>query len=68
MEKTYSIYNGLTGETIVRPMTDAEIAEYEKGTLEAAARNKAIADANKAKAALLDRLGITEEESALLLG
>ena len=68
MEKTYSIYNGLTGETIVRPMTEDEIAEYDKGTVEAAERNKAVREANKAKAALLEKLGITESEATLLLG
>jgi hypothetical protein len=67
MEKTYSIYDGLTGETIVRPMTEAEIAEYDQGTLEADQRRQAAQDARAAKSALLEKLNITENEAKLLL-
>jgi hypothetical protein len=49
-------------------MTDAEIAQYE---LDKADHNARLAEAETkaaAKAALLERLGITAEEAALLLG
>jgi len=55
-----------------RDMTDAEetahlatLADIEKGNK---AQAKAAADKAKAKAALLDKLGITADEAALLLG
>jgi hypothetical protein len=59
-------FNAATGETIEREPNEAELAQ-----LEVDAENQAIkdaADAKKAaaKAALLERLGITEEEAALL--
>jgi len=51
-----------------REMTDAEHAQFQLD--EAEAKTKIDAQANKAtaKAALLDRLGITADEAALLLG
>ena len=61
------IHNTETDEVIDREMNDAEFAEYkaDKATHEAAV---AEAEAKAAtKAALLDRLGITAEEAALLL-
>ena len=63
--------NCTTGEVLEIELTDAEvaareaqaaIAEQEKAAEEAAAAARAIA-----KAALLDRLGITADEAALLL-
>lgn len=60
------IYNS-EGEFIDREMTDAEYEEY----LEIAAKDKAKFEAEiqaqNAKAALLDRLGITADEARLLL-
>lgn len=53
-----------TGETIEREMTNAEFAEYDAGNK---AKAKAEADAAARKAALLEKLGITEEEAQLLL-
>ena len=61
-----------TGEVIERPLTADEIAaneaaaaqaEADRVTAEAEAATKA-----EAKAALLDKLGITADEAALLLG
>jgi hypothetical protein len=56
----------------VRDMTDEEIATNElikKGVADSLkAEATATADKEKAKAALLDRLGITADEAALLLG
>jgi hypothetical protein len=53
------IHNTETNEIIDREMTDIEFAEFEtlkQNSLE-----------SKAKAALLERLGITEDEAKLLL-
>ena len=67
-----AIYDHTTGENIVREMTDEEqeIRNADLAKLDAEA--KAIADAEvKAKAekaALLEKLGITEDEAKLLLG
>jgi hypothetical protein len=61
-----------TGITEVVPLTAEEIADLETARLAAedqrvAAEAKAAAKA-EAKAALLDKLGITAEEAQLLLG
>ena len=62
------IVNAETGEEIEREMTDAEFAQYEADQI-AEAQRKANSEAKAAaKAALLERLGITEEEAKLLLG
>ena len=65
---TVRIHNTETDEVIDREMNDAEFAEYKADK----ARHEAItaeAEAKAAqKAALLDRLGITEAEAKLLLG
>jgi len=67
MEIKITDYNGLTKESIVRLATDEEIAEYEARKAKFAAI-KAEAEAKAAqKAALLERLGITEDEARLLL-
>jgi hypothetical protein len=61
------IVNLETGEETWRDYTDAEIAQVEAAQAEAA-QIQAQAEAKAAqKAALLDRLGITEEEAKLLL-
>jgi hypothetical protein len=61
------IHNTSTDEVIDREMTDAEFAVYEA---EQAAQQiaQALAEAKATqKAALLERLGITQEEAKLLL-
>lgn len=61
------IHNAETDEVIDREMTAAEVKVYEA---EKAAKDQELADiAAKAelKVALLQRLGLTEEEAALLL-
>jgi hypothetical protein len=60
--------NAATGEAIDREPTAAELAQ--KKVDEQDAVNKADAQAQRAadKAALLERLGITADEAALLLG
>jgi hypothetical protein len=61
-----------TGEVIERPLTADEIATNEAAQAQAEAdRVAAEAEAAtkaEAKAALLDKLGITADEAALLLG
>jgi phosphopantetheinyl transferase (holo-ACP synthase) len=61
------IHDTETDEVIDRDMTDAEFKEYQDNL--AAAQNAATAAAAKEaeKAALLERLGITDDEAKLLL-
>jgi hypothetical protein len=57
-----------TGEETLRPYTDKEITLVEESLARA---NEVAAEAaakSDAKAALLTKLGITEDEAALLLG
>lgn len=65
---TITIHNLETGEIIERDLNAAELATYAADKAEAEARALAIKSQEDAKAALLDRLGITTEEAALLLG
>ena len=61
-------HNVETGEIIKRDMTAEELAQ-QAADIEAKAQRQANAQAQAvAKAALLERLGITEEEAKLLLG
>jgi 2-phospho-L-lactate transferase/gluconeogenesis factor (CofD/UPF0052 family) len=62
-----TIHNVSTGEIQVVPMTEDEVALH-LADREETAQMKAEAEAKKlARLALLDKLGITEEESKLLL-
>ena len=63
--------NCTTGETSIIELTDAQIAEMEVAAL-AAADQRAAQEAEAAakataKAALLERMGLTADEAALLL-
>jgi hypothetical protein len=61
------IINAVTGEEELRDMNAEELAQLEADNAQAAER-AAEAEAKAAqKAALLDRLGITEDEAKLLL-
>jgi hypothetical protein len=61
------IHNVETDEIIDREMTNAEFAKYQaEQELEAQRQAEAEAKATQ-KAALLERLGITEDEARLLL-
>jgi hypothetical protein len=62
------IHNVETDEVIDREMNDAEFAQYEadQAANKAAAAAKAKAEADKA--ALLARLGLTEDELKTILG
>jgi hypothetical protein len=62
------IVNAETGEEIIRDMNEAELEQLEIDKAAAEATAKAIADKATAKAELLAKLGITEDEARLLLG
>jgi hypothetical protein len=65
---TIKIHNVETGEIIEREMNAEELAQLEADKAMAQAEAKAKAETAAAKAALLSKLGITEEEARLLLG
>jgi len=60
-----SIYDAITGEITVRNLTQNEIDELEAKALAKVEAQEAKAIA---RSALLERLGITEDEAQLLLG
>ena len=61
--------DAITGETKVIELTKKQIDDREAAAAAVEAEKAAEAEAKTtAKAALLDRLGITAEEAALLLG
>jgi hypothetical protein len=61
--------NAVTGETTVTELTKKQIDDREAAAAALEAEKLAEAEAKAtAKAALLDRLGITAEEAILLLG
>ena len=61
-------HNIETGEATEREMTAAELAQWEKDQKAFETEAEQIAAKAAEKAALLDRLGITEDEAKLLLG
>lgn len=61
-------HNVTTGAAIERDMTSSEAAQYEKDKAQIAARDAEQEAKAAAKAALLNKLGITADEAALLLG
>jgi len=62
------IVNVETGEELEREMNDTEFAQYEADQAAQAAKATELAAEAQARQALLDKLGITEEEARLLLG
>ena len=64
---TIKIHNATTGEVIERDMTADELAQWEADKADSVAKSQAEADKAADKAALLERLGITEAEAKLLL-
>ena len=59
----------IDGETVIdREMTETEHEQFLLAQNEAKSQAKAAADKATAKQAVLDRLGITADEAALLLG
>ena len=65
---TIRIHNQETGEIIDREMNAEEFAEFEANKQARQAREQAEATKAAEKAALLAKLGITEDEAKLLLG
>lgn len=61
------IHNAETGEIIDREMTAAELAEANARIAEAQAEEALLLEKAAEKAALLARLGISEDEAKLLL-
>ena len=65
-DKMFKVFDdAITKERIKVPLTEDEISA---ATAKQEAENQAEAQAAAAKAALLEKLGITEEEARLLLG
>jgi hypothetical protein len=64
---TIRIHNAETNETVDRAMTKAEFDKYQQDIEENAAKAAKVAADESAKEAVLNRLGITAEEAALLL-
>ena len=62
------IHNIETNEVIDREMNDAEFAQYEADQAAQAVAAEAKAKAEADKAALLARLGLTEDELKIILG
>lgn len=62
------IVDAITGEIVEREQTAAEEAQTVADIAEAKAQAKTAADKAKARQVVLDRLGITSDEAALLLG
>jgi hypothetical protein len=62
------IHNAETNEIIDREMTNTEFTQYEADQAAEAVRQAEAEARATQKAALLDRLGITEDEAKLLLG
>jgi hypothetical protein len=62
------IHNAETNEVIDREMNNAEFAQYEADKAIEAAAAEAKAKAEADKAALLARLGLTEDELKTILG
>jgi hypothetical protein len=65
---TIRIHNTETNEVIDREMTDIEYAKYQESLAVNAEQDKVLADKAAARQAVLDRLGLTEEEAQLIIG
>ena len=63
-----TIIDGLSNTPIVREMNEIEAKSVADRQKEIEAETKAAATKTKAKAALLDKLGITADEAQLLIG
>ena len=68
MTYTEKIVDVTTGQETLRAYTEKEIAEVEKAIAQQEANAAAEAAKAHERSALLAKLGITEEEAALLLG
>ncbi len=63
-----TIHNATTNEVIEREMTDEEFSKYQEDAIQDAANKTAAQARANARQAILDRLGLTAEEAALILG
>ena len=68
MNPMIRIHNLETGETVDREMTDSEFADYQASEAIEAQRQAEAETKATQRQALLERLGITEDEARLLLG
>lgn len=68
MTNQIGIYNHETGTNIVRDMTNEELAQAAADTLASKETENMIANMAAAKQAVLDKLGLTANEAAALLG
>lgn len=68
MTPTISLTDAITGENIVREMNAEELAQYKIIQEEAKLEEKALLDKQKARQAVLQKLGLSEQEAAVLLG
>ena len=67
-DTTVVIHNAETGEIVEREMNAAELKQAEKDKKAYQAEIAAAEAKVQAKAALLEKLGITQDEAKLLLG
>lgn len=70
-ELNIGIYDHESGETIVRPMNEDEIAQWEESKAQSEARKEAEtakAEARQSAIAKLIDLGLSEEEAQAFLG
>lgn len=65
---TIKIHNVETGEEFEREMTPAELEQYEKEVAQSIAEQAAKEEKAAKRTALLEKLGISEEEAKVLLG
>lgn len=65
---TITVYDHLDGTIVERDMTESEIANFTLIQSDAVAYAEAETVKTVARQALLERLGISEEEARLLLG
>ena len=65
---TIRVHDSQTNEIIDREMNDDEFAQYELNQSEQSAKQAEAEAKATAKAAILDRLGLTVDEAKLILG
>ena len=65
---TIRVHDSQTNEIIDREMNDDEFAQYELNQSEQSAKQAEAEAKATAKAAILDRLGLTADEAKLILG
>jgi hypothetical protein len=68
MTNLRTIYDAITGEITTIALTETELAERANAVTEAKAQAKAQAAKLAARQAVLDKLGLTADEAAALLG